>query len=373
MATDVLNPPRTTGDGSNVIDPRAGAGSCPANIRETKIAFGFKPQAALETSNTALEMWSLTKTNPALAVITPNTEDDGQDIGKGDEFPTQVFPTSVDVAVPIEKYVSSEFLAWQFCFVTGKATKVAAGTGWKYTAVPSDPVVNCINLPPFTYAEQIRPSPDSVIDRAAIGCVVNDFAIMMESGPGRANCRVTSNWVGTGRTAAPSTLTLPPVTAEHFLNAASATITINGIDYIAQQSFISLEFRWNNNVRLPTGFYPGSGTQNGFAVRGRMEYGNREITLSFVARAAKGSQEYLNLISQAPGSLLITLTGAVIGAGPDTHGMRIVAPKTVMSAVVNGEADGIVTVNCQVKFLKPAAGDIISLEATTTQDAILGL
>ena len=49
-------------------------------------------------------------------------------------------------------------------------------------------------------------------------------------------------------------------------------------------------------------------------------------------------------------------------------------PRTVFSAVVNGEADGIVTVNCTVRALKPASpGDYITLSATTTKDAILGL
>src|SRR5262245_17708550 len=177
MATDVLTPPKPKANGNGGISaPRAtGTGSCPANVRETKICFGFQPQPDLATANTVPQMWSLTKTNPALAVVTPVTEDDAQDIGKGDEFPTTVFPTNMDTAVALEKYTSSEFAAWCFCFATGKASKVAAGTGWTYSAVPSDPVVNCINLTPFTYAEQIRTGADAVVDRALVGMVLNDF------------------------------------------------------------------------------------------------------------------------------------------------------------------------------------------------------
>jgi hypothetical protein len=126
-------------------------------------------------------------------------------------------------------------------------------------------------------------------------------------------------------------------------------------------------------MRLASGYYPGSGTQNGFAVRGRMEYANREMHLTFVARAAKGSREFNALVSQTEGPVLITLTGALIGAGPETHGMRISAPRTVISSDVIGDAEGIVTVNCEAKFLKPTTGDIVSLEATTTKDSILGL
>lgn len=348
--------------------------NCPANVRETKIAFGFQPQADLATANTPTQLWSLTKTNTALAVVTPTTENDANDIGKGDEFPTQTFPSHMDVAAPIEKFASSEFLAWCFCFATGNATKTAAGGGFKYCATPSDPAVACINLTPFTYAEQIRDEPNSVIDRAAIGMVVNDFSIAMQSGPGRANCTVTANLVGTGKTQSPSAIApWPAVTPEHFLNAASLALTILGTDYVANQSLISLNFAWTNNTRLDSGFFPGSGTQNGFAIRGRMEYNTRQCSLTFTARAQKGSPEYQKLISQTPGPISIKLTGPVIGAGPETHGIEITIPKAQFSAVVVGDADGIVTVQCETLILKDPAQPYITMCATCEKDGLLGL
>jgi hypothetical protein len=348
---------------------------CPANVRETKIAFGFKEQADLATANTVSELWSLTKTNPALSVVNPNTENDAADIGKGDEFPTQNFPTSMDTSAAVEKYTSSEFAAWLFCFTTGNAAKTAAGTlGFKYIATPSDPVVDCLDLPAFTYAEQIRPTPNSVVDRAEVGMVIQDWALMMESGPGRANCRMTANFVGTGDVKTPSGITpWPAVTTEHFLNAASAAITINGIDYILTKTFISLEMRWSNNVRLDTGFYPGSGVNSyGFAIRGRMEYGTRQCTLSFVARATKGSPEFMNLLTQTPGTASIKLKGAMIES-TFFHDLDIEIPRMIMGAVINGDQDGIVTVACTVTILKDPAQPYIKLGATTTKDGILGL
>jgi hypothetical protein len=126
-------------------------------------------------------------------------------------------------------------------------------------------------------------------------------------------------------------------------------------------------------VRLASGYYPGSCQQNGFAVRGRMEYGNRECTLTFVARAAKGSQEFANLMSQHEGPATITVKGAVIGAGPAQHSFALTMLRTVTSGVVNGEADGIVTVNCTVRVLKPVSGDYITMSAVTATDGIFGL
>jgi hypothetical protein len=347
-------------------------------VRETKIAFAFKAQTDIAVANPVAELWSLTKTNPALGVVTPNVETDANDIGKGDEFPSQTFPTNMDTAAPIEKYCSSEFMAWLFAFTTGQVTKVAAGTGWTYTAIPADPVLHCLDLPPFTYAEQIRTPPDAVIDRAMVGMVVNDWTLNMESGPGRANCRVSVNLVGTGKTVAPSGITpWPTVTAEHFLNAASATINILGMDYVLAATFISLDFRWNNNVRLPSGLYPGSGTQDGYAIRGRMEYGTREMGLHFVARAVKNSPEYTKLMAVPPaneGAVTVSVTGATIGAGPQKHTFSIAYARAQLTAVVNGEADGIVTVDCNVVGLKPTGGGpYITLSATTTKDGLLAL
>lgn len=372
MGTVAEPPKRRSG---RTVSPRDGGPSCPANVRETRIAFGLVPQADLTTQNADLELWSLTKTNPALSVVNPMVETDAADIGKGDEFPTQTFPTSMDTSVPIEKYTSSEFAAWLFCFATGKATKTPAGTlGHHYVAVPSDPVVDCINLPPFTFAEMIRPEPDSVIDRAELGMVIEDWALILESGPGRANCRMTANFVGTGLVHAPSGIvTFPTVTAEHFLNAASAAITINGVEYILSQTFVSLELRWSNNVQLQTGYFPGSGVDdNGFAVRGRMEYGTRSCTLAFVARAVQGSPEFLNLISQTPGPATITLTGAMIETG-FFHGIDINIPVVRTTAVVNGDQNGVVTVQCQATPIKDPAQPYIELGATTTKNGIFGL
>jgi hypothetical protein len=133
--------------------------------------------------------------------------------------------------------------------------------------------------------------------------------------------------------------------------------------------------RWNNNVRLDTGLYPGSGTQNGYAVRGRMEYGIREMTLAFVARAQKGSIEYNNLISGVEGSAIFSVQGAQIGVGPGQHHFKVTMPRTRMLSVINGDDNNIVTVQCSVTALQPTDGvtPIVSLEATCEHDAILGL
>ena len=192
-------PPRT-----DMATPRAGGpASCPANIQETQIAFGYAPQTDVATPNIYHRLWSMTKINPALSVVASDQRDERARHRQRQRIPESGLPVLQDASVAVEKYVSSEFMAWLFCFATGKATKTALGTGFTYAAVPNDPAVDCINLPPFTWDEQIRPQPNSVIDRALIGCVVGEWTLTMQSGPGRANCRVACTLPGIGPRAKP--------------------------------------------------------------------------------------------------------------------------------------------------------------------------
>jgi hypothetical protein len=346
--------------------------ACPANSRETKVGLGFVAQTDLATPNVEAEIWSLTITNTAPFTVTPTTEDDANDIGKGDEFPTQIFPVSMDVTGRIEKFLSSQSAAWAFVFGLGGVTETAAGTGGaKYVCVPTDPAVACIDLPPFTVVEAIRPGSPSFKDIAYVGCVVTGFTISLESGPGRNNARLTIDIAGTGKVITPSGIAVPAPFAESFLNAASATINVNGIDYVLSKSFISAEITWAVNPRLDTGYYPGSGTDaNGYAQRGRMEYSTRVAGMTFVARATQGSPEYNQLLARTEGVTTVTLTGANIGAGPEKNSIEIKFPRSVISAATNGDADGLVTINCTVKPLKHATQGYVQFTATTTKSGI---
>lgn len=347
---------------------------CPANSRETKIGVGFVEQDDLATPNTAAEIFSFTLTNTAPFTVNPQTEDNAADIGKGDEFPTQVFPLGIDITGRIEKMISSQVAAWAFVFGLNNTTKAAAGTGTKYTCVPADPATECIDMPPFTAVEQIRPGgTPPFLDRAMIGMVISGFAINLESGPGRNNARLSIDVVGTGKQQSPSGIVLPNPITESFLNASSATITIGGIDYILAKSFISAEVTWNVNPRLDSGYYPGSGVDaNGFAMRGRMEYANRVCGMSFVARAQPGNPEYNQLVTLNRAPATITLTGAGIANAADTnkHGIRIHFPHAMYQSVVNGDADGLVTINCTLRAIKQGTDPYCVFEATTDKSDI---
>ena len=341
----------------------------PANIRETKIGFGYKKQTDLSTPNVSGDIWSLTKTNAALSTVTLNTENDAAELGKGHEFATQVFKSHWDVSGSIEKFLTSQIAAWAFVFGLGGRTKSGTPPAIIYTCTPQDPVTGGIELPAFSFIEQIRPGASSVLDRMAVGCVVEDFTITIGSGPGRANSRIAINFAGSGKLVEPSGITLPAGTTEHLLPGASAQVTINGVDYVTSRNLVSLELAFKNNLRLDSGFYPGSGTQDGAAIRGRLEFGDREASLKFTARFENGSSELTKLRNQTEGTAVVSLQGELI-SGTDYHSLAVTFHRVVFRSAVVGDTDGIVTVEVECQPLWHAANGLLTAVAKTTQDNI---
>ena len=342
---------------------------CAANIRETRMAIGFEDQADIQTPNTAIQMISFTKLNETLAELTPVTEDDAAWIGKGDEFATQSFLSSWGVSVAVEKYCSSQFLAQTIVYALGHFVKAAAGTGWSYTCTPADPVTDCIEMKPFSYLEAIRQGGSYVLDRVFVGMAVEEFQIILSSGPGLNNSRVTTTYVGTGKYIEPSLISVPAISTENILSGGSVTLTINGTDYVTSHNIVSCQFGWKNNVRLDSGYFPGSGTQDpsdpaSGAIRGRMEFGNRVVNMQFVARFVNGSTELATLRAQSTGTAVVTLRGALISAG-NYHGLSWTLHKVTFKSAVIGSTDGIVTVSVEIAPLKDSVNGLVTAVVTT--------
>ena len=68
------------------------------STRQTKIGVSYRKQSNLATAQSAGNMWGLTKTGDNLMAVTLNSEDDSDDMGKGDEFPANNYLTNWDVS-----------------------------------------------------------------------------------------------------------------------------------------------------------------------------------------------------------------------------------------------------------------------------------
>ncbi len=340
----------------------------PVNIQEMLIGFGKNKQADIATPNVVGGIWRLGKLNSEFGGPNLKTEDDADELGKGHEFATQLFKTNWDVAGSIEKYSSSDFAAWAMAFGLGKCVKTGAGENHIYTCTPLDPVADGLELPYFSFVEQLRPGAGAVLDRMAIGCAIEDWTLTVGSGPGRANSKLVVNYAGSGKHAKPSGIELPAAIVEKLLPSASLACTINGHDYVTAKNFVSLTASWKNNLRLDSGFYPGSGFQGATAdtgaIRGRLEVGKRVLALQFVARFAEGSEELDDLEDLAEGT-------AVVGLTYDANNNLVLTYHRLAFGVVElGNADGLVTVQVTCTPMMHSANGLLTAVAKCNTDGI---
>jgi hypothetical protein len=309
-----------------------------ARIQNKILGLGLGKQTNISTpSATFLRFRQLN------AEITPNgyqTENDAAEIGKGNEFISAagVYPVSWNPLARLDKYSSAEFLTYGFAYAMGHVTE-ATNT---YTIKPIDPCVDGLELPLFSVVEQVCESGGTALDNLFIGCAMEDMSFTFNYGPGRQSGRVTANWVGSGKLTAPSGIVVPAPVTESYCLSGSMTMTINGIDYIAAKTMLSGTIGWKNNLLVGPGFYPGSGLQDGAAIRGRLEIGARACTFTFTARLLKTSTEYQLLIGATTGTAIVTTTFDA------THTVTFNFPSIQFETVVNGEQDGIVSVTVTV-------------------------
>jgi hypothetical protein len=343
-----------------------------ARLQEILVAFGRTRQADIATANIQADFWRMSKLNAALANPKLNTENDAEEFGKGHEFATQTFKTSWDVSGTIEKYLGSDIAAWAMAFGLGKVVKSGTAPNFIYTCTPLFPANGDPGeLPFFSFLEQIRPGAGVVLDRMAVGCAIESWQISIGSGPGRANSKLTVEFVGSGKLVDTATgITMPAAAvAEKLLPSASLTLSVNGVDYVTNKNIVSLETGWKNNLRMDAGFYPGSGFQTpgdgaSGAIRGRLEFGNRQGNLRFVARFQNGSAEYQKLKAQTTGTAVISLQHDA------NNSLQITWQQVAFSTVEVGETEGHVTVAVECLPMYHPTNGVVSAVTKCNTDTI---
>lgn len=245
---------------------------------------------------------------------------------------------------------------------------LGSASGSTYTPINPVTDTNEIELPSFTFGEAIRPTGTAVYNRGYLGCVIESFKIMVKSGPGRKNSMLEADIIGSGKFAEPSGLTFPTATAVNLLPSAGLTLTINGVNYVTNKNFEEFDFSWDNNVRKDSGYFPGSGFQTSGdastgAVRGRMEFGKRQLKASFKARFVAGSDEFTKMTAQTAGTFVAGLSGA------NSTSATITMPQIKFKTTKLDNSDGIVTVMVDMSAEVPAGGnaaDLVSIAVTQT-------
>jgi hypothetical protein len=310
-----------------------------ARVQGLILGLGNAKQADIATASASFLRFK--KIDTTLTSPHPVTENDAAEIGKGNEFISGVYPVSYDVANRIEKFASAEFVAWAWAYALGNPVQSGASPNYVYTVVPIDPATG-LELPYFSVVEQVPEGGGSAIDNLYIGCAIEDVTYQFSYGPGRASSKCLVNWVGSGKVTTPSGVTIPALQTEKHMLAQSMSLTINGVDYVSNKRILSGSLAWKNNLMLQAGFYPGSGLQSGYAIRGRLEIGARVPSFTFTVRLVSGSDEYTKLVAQTTGMAVLSVNYDANNSAQWTW------QKISYQVVENTEADGIVAVTVTV-------------------------
>jgi hypothetical protein len=253
-------------------------------------------------------------------------------------------------------------------FSLGNVTLAGSAAPYTYTIVPALGATNPtgLELPYFSFVQQIRPGGSAVLDEILVGCALKGWKLAIKNSPGRASATIAAECVTTGQYTTPSGITLPAVQQLHEFNAGMVSaLTINGINYLTGGSgkqFVSLDASWENNFR--PGFFPGSGEQDGFQIQGRFEWGDRSFSVQFVVRVQAGSEEYTNLINQVTGPATITFTR-------DTNNAFTMAIQSMGFNVVElSNTDGIATMQVTGVQLYDPTNGLVTMSITTPQGNI---
>jgi hypothetical protein len=353
----------------------------PARSQNLKVGIGFKRQTGtgevattateLQTALTAAELWSLGDSSFSIPFPEFTQENDAAFFGKGHEWSTQVFPTSISIPWSWDYHLTSQNWAQVICFALGKIVESTPGVGaTQYVVTPQEPGVTGVNLPATTIvADILAGGALEILDIAAVGVVCAGFSLKLQRGPGLQNTQISSQWMGCGKYVNNSGVVVPAATVEQRLGAGSATaITINGVNYIANARFVDLDFSYQNNPIV--GFYPGSGSQSSFDIAGRMRMGTRSATLSWQVELEADSDELADLLAGTEGTATITIEGPTI-VSAIKHTAQIVLHRTRNRAYKMGEVDGFVTARVDTEIMYHASNGLMTLTAITTQ-ALIG-
>lgn len=328
----------------------------PARVQGLVYCLGSAKQANISTASTTYIR--VPKLDMGVPFSNYGTETDKDWIGKGSEFvsATGVYPTAKTFGGSASRYGSAEWMLWSWVYALGHNTLASS----LYTATP---LANATSLEPpyFSLLAQLAGGGGTLFDETHIGCAVEEVVTEFKYGPTLASITNNCTYIGSGKITTPSGVSAPSVLSEKYMHSQSMAITINGIDYVAGSpgaaTMLMGSIGWKNNIIAPLMYYPGSGSQDGAAIGGRMLIGNRVPTLNFTAFLQSDSTEYAKLVAQTNGTAVITFTFDA------THFCTFTFAQVSFSAVTRTTEEGIVAVSvtCEPKTVTGDGTDVVTV------------
>lgn len=320
-------------------------------VQSLVVGMGLAKESAYNTASSSFIRFE--KTNMDITSPESNNETDATWIGKGVEFAENLYPVNNDTSNKIEKYGSVEFMTAALAYGLGNVSQ----TSGTYTITAMNPSTS-LQLPSFSWVEQVEESGSAAIDNLYTGCCVENLGIKFQYGPGLKSVTCDMAWRGSGATTSPSGVSVPATQTDHHALGSGMALTINGVDYVAAATGLEGSFTWNNNLMANEGYYIGSGLDAaGYANRGRLWYGNRVAGFDFTVLLLNSSAEYSKLRALTTGTATMTFNY------DSTHQVVIELQKVGFKKVMNTQTNGLVSVRVTAEPMYDLTNGIITVTA----------
>lgn len=337
----------------------------PVHIQQRRKAISRIPQPDYRTATAAAAnaFNEICVSDQNLAQYSVKTQDN-QGYSTQNDFPTDQWTLSHDVACPFELDLASDpigrILYCAFGSIT--TTQPASGTDplvYQHYYVPQDPNVSR-QLPALSFLEQVGGAinilyPSNIVEQ-----------LKME-GAGVNRIKGSFSLRGSGKRITPSGVTWATHVNQvsgwkYFFNSAcdltvaDASTLSNAVDYSTTQRMETWSFEYQNQPIGEDANRPGStdfqtaGDVTSGAIRSECLFGVRTIVPNFVVRADAASDEFSALQAQKPLDWKVILTGPTISHAYK-HQLTIHGQLVQYATVQYGQQNGIVTVSVQPKLL----------------------
>ncbi|MEW6361735.1 MAG: hypothetical protein AB1477_06400 [Acidobacteriota bacterium] len=328
------------------------------NNLDKKLAMGRVPQTDYVTptaaaANAFVEQIAREPDGSFWTIEPKKMNNKGQ--GTGNRWATESWVEAWDSSLQFGFDASSQNLGRHLLAAFGSVASTTQGAGFKHVFRPLDTKIS-MQLPAYSFLELLAEGSGGISSLFPSGvCEKLELA-----GDGQGRVAATVNYRGSGKEQAATGYAWATHvqkiqgTQNYFFNT-QADISIGG--YPGNTSPVefncdleSWRFAYSNTLAADAGYRPGCPE---FVIAGNPEIGvvrtecllsDSAIEAEWTFRLRANDPALGQLKNQTPLEAAITLTGAVIGAGPEVHKLTITLHYFKYATHVRGVKDGIATV-----------------------------
>lgn len=317
-------------------------------------------QSALGTAQTSAgNFLTFPQVNRAIPNITRNNKTNAGEIGGGLHPSAAYLENAIFEHAPeyrLSTLAAAQYLAYAF----GAKAETVVGTEGAIQYVLTSTNADSDTLPTMTFYGGLgQGGSDEIMDQRFVGVAVDTVGVKFTNGVSIDNASLAVGLVGTGRTETGVDFTPPAVPSLSLVGPGSITTfsfdpTAAGqstINFLTNCPVLSGEFTLNNGIKRDGNYRACDSQQFGYYVMGRMRRGVTAFSFSAQVEVQTGSTEEDMFLNRTEGALDFKMEGALIGAGPEKHTLRVQFPRCNIIIESKADADDLVVYNLRFEPL----------------------